>query len=50
MKYQHFSELDQSPLKGETIANACSTGRLQALDANPAGEMPLPTSIIVTAF
>jgi hypothetical protein len=50
MKYQHFSELDQSLIKEEVVANACSTGHLQAIDTNPGVEMPAPTSNIVTAF
>ncbi|MBT1708433.1 hypothetical protein KK062_09370 [Fulvivirgaceae bacterium PWU5] len=50
MKYQHFSELDQSFIKEETVANACSAARLQAIDANPGWEMRALTSNIVPAF
>jgi hypothetical protein len=50
MKYQPFSELDQSLIKEETVANACCTGRLQAIDANRGGDLPPQTSNIVTAF
>jgi hypothetical protein len=50
MKYQHFSELNQSLIKGGNVANACSTGRWQAIDANPGGDMLPPTSNIVTVF